>query len=646
MPSSVDAGADGNSRDTSEFQVTSLRIEPSTATLASINGSMPTEDFNLIATYANGTEFEVSNPTFTIQNRTLGVVHPDTGLFTASGTAAGSTAIVGTMGDLTAMATVNVTIERQVLGTGVGPSVPAMFDGATAVADMERAASLRYPLNNVVFPQTVYAADVQWQRTAPGDYFRIKLTKADLDITAYVAHTPERHWLVDENAWRTLAASSPGVPASLEIARFEAATGQVITEDPISITFVPVAVNGAVYYWDIVAGRIRRIRDGAGTFEDFMPTPPMGNGSNCIGCHSVSRSGRYMAGRLGGGLNVGTVFDLTQDLTPSPAPSQWDALGQQQYWWFSAWNPDDTRMVVATQQPTILRLFDPAATGGTPSMLTTSTTPNGTQPDWSPDGTTIAFVSENSHWGAGFNAGNISTMPVNGDDFGPVTQIHNAMSLSEVTPGGGNADSYPSWSPDSQRIAFSHGGTDRSEHNNGNLYIMGRDGSSVVPLAAANGSNAVNFQPRFSPFADQGYFWLSFLSRRVYGNTAEGGFPPHGNAASEERRRQQIWVTAIRADAAPGEDPSAVAYWLPGQNPRSTNISAYWAPIPCREQGEGCDVGADCCSGECADDGGTLVCSPPPPDRCRQNGESCSEASDCCDSTARCENNLCVSSFG
>ena len=49
-------------------------------------------------------------------------------------------------------------------------------------------------------------------------------------------------------------------------------------------------------------------------------------------------------------------------------------------------------------------------------------------------------------------------------------------------------------------------------------------------------------------------------------------------AASDSRwwGGEPIWVTAIKKDALPGEDPSSVAYWVPGQSTASRNISAYW----------------------------------------------------------------------
>jgi hypothetical protein len=142
------------------------------------------------------------------------------------------------------------------------------------------------------------------------------------------------------------------------------------------------------------------------------------------------------------------------------------------------------------------------------------------------------------------------------------------------------------------------------------------------------------FQPRFSPFKQGGYFWLSFLSRRDYGNAQVG---------TRGANRQQIWVAAISENPQPNVDPSEVAYWLPGQNTASQNIAAYWAPRPCRQAGASCTVGTECCSGDCRNSGGALVCSPPPPERCRRLNETCGGTGDCCPNQGLvCLQNVCV----
>lgn len=616
-------------------QPVSLRIDPDMADLVAIDGATPTQTFSAIVVYDTGLELPAMGPLYEIDTRTMGELAPSTGVFTANGIVGGSATVtasvlIGTT-RLMATAPLTVRVERNVIGTGVPADVATTFGAATPVADTTREAGIVYPLDHVVFPENVYPADVQWTNGATGDLFRVRLTRASATITGYVAHDGLNHWLVDLAAWRSLAQSNPGTDATLTVDRLVGT--ELITGTPISLRFAQAALTGTVYYWDIVQGRIQRIDDGSGTAISFMPSPPIDatGTSRCVGCHSVSPSGRYMAGRLGGGDNIGGIFDLTTDLTGDPAPTIWPTNPSSIRWWFSSWSPDETRMVVSFSDPADLRIYDPFT--GTRIAVTGAMPTSATHPAWSPDGTRIAYVANANAWGGAFTSGDIAILPIVGPDaVGSPFVIHTGSTLA-----GGNADSYPSWSPDSMRIAFAHGNGCRSETSTAQLYMMAADGSSPIALATAS-TGGLDYQPRFSPFVSGGYYWMSFLSRRIYGN------PQIGNSTSAANLRQQIWVAGIRVDAAPGEDGSAVAYWLPGQNPHSANISAYWAPRPCRTDGESCSVGSECCGGECLVDGsGALVCAPPPPDRCREYGETCSTDADCCESMDLvCTGHVCV----
>lgn len=655
-PNGPDVGGGGGDggppRDFATATVSSVRVEPANATLVSVDGSQPEQTFRFVATYSDGTARDLTAG-WTIDTLGLGELGVDTGTFVASGVRGGTATIEGSALNpsggptLTASITITINVELTLVAPDVTPQDVLLFDGG-ATSDPPNAAGLVYPLDEVVFPQNVYPADVQWTNGDVGDLMHVEASTDYVTFNAYLRDDGDHHWLFDQSAWSIIAqTSSVDEHVNLSVTRRVASSGAIVSEPPVRMRFAPASLNGTVYYWDVGATRIVRVNDGEGVAESFMPTPPFGaGGQNCVGCHAVSNSGRYMVGRLGPGLNIAGIFDLTEDLTVASPPTTYpiDAANRlPSQWFYSSWNPDDTRLVASSNQTDALSFID--VTNGSVVAQTGMAAPSGIQPAWSPDGTQIAFVTNANNWGANNTTGDVAMLDVAGSDaLGANRVLHDASAMSSATPTS-LADSYPTWTPDSTQIAFANGTGSRSGPEFGEestLYIMNRDGSDVRRLSTACGGDTSvdDFQPNFSPFQQGGFYWLSFLSRRSYGNAQVGT----GN--SEEL---QIWVAAIRDDAPPGEDPSSVAYWLPGQNPQSATISAEWAPRACRADGESCSVGSQCCGGDCRpNDQGVNVCSPPPPERCRQSGETCSSTADCCVDALdlSCEQNVCIPGLG
>lgn len=632
----------GNNPNSNANGFVELRLDPPDATLIAADGTTPVQDFTVIGIREDGTEGTYRGASFEIDNETIGQIDAASGTFTANGIVGGTATVTASgtePGVAPATGTITVKIERTVIGPNAPGDADMLF--GSPQTDDTQAASIVYPLEGAVMPQNLYPADIQWLNGADGDVFRITMTKPNASIVAYVLHSGAgfgNHWLVDIDAWRSIAQSDPDADATIVVDRWVAASQTAYTTAPVNVRFARAALSGTVYYWDIAAGRIIRIDDGTGQGVAFMPTPPPdAGGTQCVGCHSVSNSGQYMVGRLGGGDNVGTVFDLTIDLSGNPPPTVWgvDAVGGPR-WWFSTWNPADDRIMVTRAEPNGgLELMDPFTGMSVAPAAGALPTDHVTQPSWAPDDSLIAYVSNTGNWGGEMMSGDLSVIPVTGPDSFGTPQVLLAGDIPGASPAG-TSTSYPTWTPDAGRIAFAHGSGARSERDLSALYIVDRDGQNPIRLTRANGGpdTTNNYQPNFSPFDQGGYFWLMFLSRRDYGN---------GEVGTLGTARQQLWVTAIKKDAQPGDDPSEVAYWLPGQNTQSLNISGYWAPRPCRDDGSDCSVGTECCSGTCAPDPtGALVCSPPPPESCRELFETCSTTADCCEGKDLvCIDNVC-----
>ncbi len=560
---------DGVSADAS-VTATSLTIEPADPVVVAVNGTASPVLFKAVATLDDGSTVELDQATWTLSEQRLGTLAALTGKFDASGNLAGVGTVSVTAFGLSANTTVTVRVEDVHVGDGVPPDAPDRFDGAPVLGN-PASPVLLYPFDEAVVPSTLEPPDVQWDVGAAGDVYRVTVAGGLASATAFLLHdgAPFRYdWLVDLQSWTTIKQSAGTAPVAFTVERWSAVDDTVYGSATHAITVVDANVAGAIYYWDLSDGRIQRITS-AGR-ESFMPSPPArpADGRRCVACHTVSRDGRYMAAELWDGGDFGAVFDLSIDLTADPAPTvvpptQYQAL-------FSTFNPDATRLLI--NAGTQLSLIDAMTGAPVPALGSGLPAAGAAHPTWSPDGTAIAYIANHDGgWAVDFTLGDVAVIPVTGADaFADPVVLRTADGL---------ANAWPSWSPDSQWIAFGRGTNSRGRNDSagqvypGALHIVSRDGGGATELARANGGAGVmnSYLPNFSPFEDGGYFWLAFYSTRDYGNQYAG---------TRGTGRRQIWVSAVKTDITPGEDPSQVGYWLPNQDVATQNMSGYWAPEP------------------------------------------------------------------
>jgi hypothetical protein len=631
-------------------EVIGVEIDPGNASLTARNGDRPTLALRAYGVRRDGARVVMPNGVWSLSDLRLGDINGD-GLFTASGVGGGTVTVrVSVTGAramvLNATTTLSVVVQRDVFDPP-RPNLAAPFAGATLRNDPARATRIVYPLDGALMPNNVAPATLQWERGAEGDIYRVRIAKRHAVTTVYLEHTGNAFTFahrVGAEAWRAAVESDLDDALTVTVDRWEMATGDVLAGSPVRVRFSHGAVYGSVYYWNLLAGRMARIRPDAATSVDLIPQPAprMRDGTRCVACHTVSRDGRYLAAQTTTGAGMGGgVFDLTADLTVDPAPTV-AAAGAFQC---ASFNPDGTRLVTcATDRwAGAFGMINPRT--GADEPVTGLPTENATQPEWSPDGRNIAYIANV----ALDSQGN----PVRGDlallrdpgtrptVFDAPRIVHRGSALAMATPAG-ETDAYPTWSPNSRYLAFQHGAGAFSMTGPGALYHVERDGDGTPwRLDRANGgANGVeSFRPTFSPFTtEEGggrrLLWLAYFSRRDYGNAQAG---------TRGTRRRQIWVTAVEASPRAGEDPSHVGYWLPGQDVSTENLSAYWAAEACRMTGEVCRSSADCCGGSCRPDpmdATRSTCQPPPPAECRRRGQTCGSTNDCC-MGLMCYGNVC-----
>jgi alpha-tubulin suppressor-like RCC1 family protein/Tol biopolymer transport system component/chitodextrinase len=180
-----------------------------------------------------------------------------------------------------------------------------------------------------------------------------------------------------------------------------------------------------------------------------------------------------------------------------------------------------------------------------------------------PDGCWTLAVGVQS-WGPGFNHTRISKIQCGGS--GVLTPITN-----------GTADHSPRFSPDSARIAFSHGWTPEV------LYVMNADGTAALPVGTHQ-PNTWDYDPVWSPDGSQIAFTRAFYpnsssitQRDIIVTNADGC---HGNAVAigEPYKSVLSWAPGSQTQGT-GSISGHVFYGgsLPNPSAGGITVTAFWS---------------------------------------------------------------------
>ena len=616
---SAAGGAGGGSTSFTEDNFVSVKIEPPAATIVVDNGLVPlSTQFDLIGVKEDGSEVVVQGEW--VFNR------PDIAT-TNNGGDVTATGLLGGKGTLTAQydgmaATAEVTVKMVITHDplALDPTIKDLFDNATLE---DGALALLYPYDKTVFPRGIQGPILQWNGGGAADIYRIHAESETFEFTSWTNAAPPARFAfptLPQDSWKLLVGSTEG-DVTLDVQRYDGVSAYLAKTQTWKVA--PANLAGTIYYWEINQGNVVRLKVGASAPENFIQKPP---GVTCVACHSVSANGSTLVAAFHGGYSPWGTFNT---IDGSSIYAQNTASG------FQAISPDGGHVVWGQSGGGAALTL---STNASNVALTTVTPPVGsaTHPAWSVDGTRIAYGARTDGNWLDFNNSSIYVA-----DIDPaVPSIGNQIEIVPNADPALRTNTYPTWSPDSNWVAFQRSNQCRTRGALGEVWMARSDGSTILPLTAANGKGSLpgvegqaSYQPTFLPVAVGGYFWLVIESERTYGNTLTDTNPG--------TRRKQLWVAAVDANPADGVDPSHPAFWLPGQELTNQNMRGAWALDPCKPLGEECQAGFECCDGFCVYDETEMkyVCGES--EGCSPEGSACVDASDCCDPNAECINGFC-----
>jgi hypothetical protein len=595
-----------------------------------------------------------SKATWTIDVADIGTID-NTGLFTATAKIGGPTTVTALVGTLTGSTILTVHLSLIDNPGNIDPGTQAMLKaGGTG----DPAFKWLYPYDRTVFARGIAPPVLQTAGTAyDAAYLHISSTVLDYQ-GFYGAANPARLPL-SSALWNMISMSTAGTD-NVQVQLTKISAGAVAGPVTEAWTIAQGTLRGTVYYNSYNSQL-------AGNTGAVMGVRPGGSAqvvvAGCRVCHTVSADGSTLvsANEPPGGPATDRVWDLTNNAAPV-----YDA--QNRTWAFGALYPDaskflrfgvipDQNLPGASWAPNVRglgqwgdmpsALFNTKTGAAIPAPGLDGANLHMMMPIFSPDGKMVAF----NHYDSG-QGHSVAVM-----DFNVMTNTFSNMrdvaTIPSVYLG------WPTFTPDNKFLLFAAGTNIEYDTVSDNTMVIPQPTSDIyvahiptktqAPADELNGKAGgmyylpfgeaaeghLNYEPTIMPLEIGGYYWVVFTTRREYGNTLNDADPYNLNAMPGARKK--LWVSAIDIDSV--EHPITTAadithppFYLDGQELSAGNMRGFWARDPCKQNGNTCMSGDECCGGYCrqanTDAGQAFVCVPPM--GCAKEAEKCTTTADCC----------------
>ena len=474
----------------------------------------------------------------------------------SSASQGGITEVIATYKEVTGRARLRVVYRLSVLSPKAPADSASRFGGG---AVPKRAPKIVYPTSGVLLPPNLHQLEIHWDKGSGNDLFLVKIVSPLMELKLY---TTWNTYNLTGPLWRTVANTNRDGQVTVQVQGTSKAKpgGKGISKN-VTIKFGKQDLKGGLYFWVVEEGGSILRYDFDKPTAKAEPYYTAKNEQQCVGCHVISRSGNTMAFVRKGGDGQAAIIDVKS--SKPIIDSKYKAN-------FQTFSPDGKEVIVSFNGKLTRR---EVATGKVLEQVPTQKQ-RASHPDWSPNGTTLAFAFTDLQSFVSdvrFKNGSIAVITRSGGKWSAPKTL--------VQCGGGTNCYYPSFSPLGDWILYNRSTGDTYSDEDANVYVVKSTGGTPIALGRVNGHLVSNSWPRWSPFIQQykggTIFWLTFSSVRDYGLKLKNSV-----IKEYEAKAPQIWMTAFDLKVAKsGKDPTSPPFWLPFQGSTHNHLAQWTEKI-------------------------------------------------------------------